>query len=189
MTTPTLYVHPALMPLAAAVTGRAGWLVGDLARLTRLLVADLAGVLRAEAVHDPAERWYLRLALTAQVEVWLLTWTPGQGTRPHDHGGASGSYTVLDGALTETWRDGTGTSRRAVRPQRTGSAFGPDRVHVVQAGPDARLVLVCNEGYASSLAADSLRRLGVRATDLDGGFRAWAASGLPTIRGGSPALP
>jgi predicted metal-dependent enzyme (double-stranded beta helix superfamily) len=120
------------MPLAPAVTGRAGWPVGDLARLTRLLVADLAAVLRAEAVHDPAERWYLRLALTAQVEVWLLTWTPGQGTRPHDHGGASGSYTVLDGALTETWRDGTGTSRRAVRPQRTGSAFGPDRVHVVQ---------------------------------------------------------
>jgi rhodanese-related sulfurtransferase len=32
----------------------------------------------------------------------------------------------------------------------------------------------CNEGYASSLAADSLRRLGLtRATDLGGGFRAW----------------
>jgi rhodanese-related sulfurtransferase len=68
--------------------------------------------------------------------------------------------------------------------------FAPDSDwRLPQAGPDARLVLVCNEGYASSLAADSLRRLGVRATDLDGGFRAWAASGLPTIRGGSPALP
>jgi predicted metal-dependent enzyme (double-stranded beta helix superfamily) len=132
MTTPTLYVHPALMPLAPAVTGRPDWPVRDLARLTKLLAADLAGPLRAQALHDPAERWYLRLALTEQVEVWLLTWTPGQGTRPHDHGGASGSYTVLDGVLTEIWQDGPGPSRRAVRPRGTGSAFGSERVHQVE---------------------------------------------------------
>ena len=131
MTTPTLYVHPALLPVASAVTGRGDWPVGDLARLTRLLTADLAAPLRAEAVHNPLESWYLRLALTEQVEVWLLTWTPGQATRPHDHGGAAGSYTVLDGVLTETWRDGAGPTHRAVRPHRTGSAFGSDRVHVV----------------------------------------------------------
>lgn len=41
--------------------------------------------------------------------------------------------------------------------------------------PDRVVVLVCNEGYASSLAAATLRRLGLhRATDLDGGYRAWA---------------
>jgi rhodanese-related sulfurtransferase len=34
---------------------------------------------------------------------------------------------------------------------------------------------VCNEGYASSLAAETLQRLGLTgATDLAGGFRAWA---------------
>src|SRR4051812_41746721 len=132
MTTPTLYVRPALMPLAPAVTGRPEWPVGDLARLTRLLAADLAGPLRAQAVHDPAERWYLRLALTEHVEVWLLTWTPGQSTRVHDHGGAAGAYTVLDGVLTESWRDGPGSSHRAVRPHGTGSAFGPERVHRVE---------------------------------------------------------
>lgn len=132
MSTPTLFVHPALLPLAPAVTGRADWPARDLARLTRLLAADIPDALRAQAVHDPAERWYLRLALTEQVEVWLLTWTPGQGTEAHDHGGASGSYTVLNGLLTETWRDGGGPSRRSVRPQGTGSAFGPERVHVVQ---------------------------------------------------------
>ena len=39
--------------------------------------------------------------------------------------------------------------------------------------PDRRIVLVCNEGYASSLAAATLQRLGLRgATDLDGGFQA-----------------
>ena len=39
---------------------------------------------------------------------------------------------------------------------------------------DRVVVLVCNEGYASTLAAVTLRRLGLhRATDLDGGFQAW----------------
>jgi hypothetical protein len=132
MTTPTLFVHPAVMPLAPAVTGRPEWPVDDLARLTQLLAADLPDELRAQAVHDPAERWYLRLALTEQVEVWLLTWTPEQGTRPHHHGGASGAFTVLDGVLTETWRDGGGPILRSARPIGTGSAFGPERVHAVQ---------------------------------------------------------
>jgi rhodanese-related sulfurtransferase len=40
---------------------------------------------------------------------------------------------------------------------------------------DLRVIVVCNEGYSSSLAAATLRRLGLgRATDLDGGFQAWA---------------
>ncbi|WP_405939163.1 rhodanese-like domain-containing protein [Streptomyces sp. NBC_00726] len=43
-----------------------------------------------------------------------------------------------------------------------------------------RVVVICNEGYASSLAAESLHRLGLhRATDLVGGFQAWRAAGLP----------
>lgn len=47
-------------------------------------------------------------------------------------------------------------------------------------GHDLRVVVICNEGYASSLAAESLHRLGLRrATDLVGGFQAWKASGLP----------
>jgi rhodanese-related sulfurtransferase len=40
--------------------------------------------------------------------------------------------------------------------------------------PGRRVILVCNEGYASSLAAETLRRMGLsRATDLVGGYRAW----------------
>jgi rhodanese-related sulfurtransferase len=46
--------------------------------------------------------------------------------------------------------------------------------------PEAEVVLFCNAGYASSLAAVTLRELGfARATDLDGGFQAWKAAGLP----------
>ncbi|MFI6054231.1 rhodanese-like domain-containing protein [Streptomyces violascens] len=47
-------------------------------------------------------------------------------------------------------------------------------------GHDLRVVVICNEGYASSLAAVSLRQLGLhRATDLVGGFQAWRTAGLP----------
>jgi rhodanese-related sulfurtransferase len=42
------------------------------------------------------------------------------------------------------------------------------------------VILVCDQGYASSLAAATLQQLGfTRATDLDGGFQAWRAAGLP----------
>jgi len=49
-----------------------------------------------------------------------------------------------------------------------------------QADYDLRVIVMCSEGYTSSLAAAALQDLGLRhATDLDGGFRAWAAAGLP----------
>ncbi len=49
-------------------------------------------------------------------------------------------------------------------------------------GHDLRVVVICNEGYASSLAAASLHQLGLhRATDLVGGFQSWRAAGLPVI--------
>ena len=49
-----------------------------------------------------------------------------------------------------------------------------------QAAYDARVLVLCQEGYTSSLAADALRSLGVhRATDVIGGFAAWREAGLP----------
>ncbi|MGW1839410.1 rhodanese-like domain-containing protein [Streptomyces sp. NPDC002067] len=54
-------------------------------------------------------------------------------------------------------------------------------------GHDLHTVIICNEGYASSLAAVSLHQLGLhRATDLTGGFQAWRAAGLPVIPGTGP---
>jgi rhodanese-related sulfurtransferase len=52
---------------------------------------------------------------------------------------------------------------------------------------DGRLwIVLCSEGYTSSLAADSLNSIGVPATDLDGGFRAWRAAELPVRMGQTP---
>ena len=54
----------------------------------------------------------------------------------------------------------------------------PDRLPVAT-GADIRFVLVCHEGYSSSLAAATLREIGLtRATDLIGGFHAWSALAL-----------
>jgi rhodanese-related sulfurtransferase len=54
----------------------------------------------------------------------------------------------------------------------------PDRV--AQAAAGRRWIVVCSEGYTSSLAADALNSIGVSATDIVGGYHAWAAAGLPT---------
>ena len=60
----------------------------------------------------------------------------------------------------------------------------PDRHPSVGDDPDRVVVIICQEGYASSLAAASLRGLGLgRATDLEGGFVAWKEAGLPVSGG------
>ncbi|RKN48626.1 cysteine dioxygenase [Micromonospora endolithica] len=79
---------------------------------------------------DPAQRWYARLGADADHEVWALSWLPGQGTDLHDHGGSSGAFLVLAGALTEETVSGG-----RLRPHRlaagTGRRFGARHVHVV----------------------------------------------------------
>jgi rhodanese-related sulfurtransferase len=58
---------------------------------------------------------------------------------------------------------------------------------IEQAAYDAWVVLFCNEGYASSLAATSLQDLGISAaTDMIGGYRAWRSLGLPILE---PKIP
>jgi rhodanese-related sulfurtransferase len=51
---------------------------------------------------------------------------------------------------------------------------------------DLPVVVLCQEGYTSSLAAAALQDLGLRrATDLAGGFAAWRSAGLPVLPPGS----
>jgi rhodanese-related sulfurtransferase len=65
----------------------------------------------------------------------------------------------------------------------------PDRIPESD-DPDRRIILVCNEGYSSSLAAETLQRLGMRrATDLVGGYRKWRevspSAGAPPAAAGA----
>lgn len=51
-------------------------------------------------------------------------------------------------------------------------------------GYDLQVVVLCRQGYSSSLAAASLRQVGLHsATDVVGGVEAWIAAGLPVTSG------
>ena len=62
--------------------------------------------------------------------------------------------------------------------------------HPAITGRDLHIILICNQGCQSSLAAAALQQLGlIHATDLDGGFTAWAAAGLPVIAPATASQP
>ena len=55
--------------------------------------------------HHPTERSWLQLPSTDDLALWLIAWPPGSGTDWHDHGSASGAFTVLRGSLMEySWQ-------------------------------------------------------------------------------------
>lgn len=55
-------------------------------------------------------------------------------------------------------------------------------------GYDVQVIVLCSEGYTSSLAAAALSDLGLhRSTDVVGGFHAWARAGLP-VTGRGPLV-
>jgi rhodanese-related sulfurtransferase len=55
---------------------------------------------------------------------------------------------------------------------------------------DTPWIVLCDQGYSSSLAAASLQALGLRnATDVVGGFQAWKRAGLPVVTPATPTRP
>jgi rhodanese-related sulfurtransferase len=53
-------------------------------------------------------------------------------------------------------------------------------------GVEQRVILICNDGFSSSLAGEWLVRIGFRdVSDVVGGFRAWSAAGLPVVTHGA----
>ncbi len=101
----------------------------------RTLVAEVGGsfhqALLAQVRFASPRRWWSRLALTEEVEVWLLSWLPGQHTEPHDHGGASGAFSVVLGSLSETYRYPGGAIERRTHGAGSALGFGPGRAHQV----------------------------------------------------------
>ncbi|MQA78431.1 MAG: cysteine dioxygenase [Streptosporangiales bacterium] len=128
-------IHPALdTPHLRALVHpeRLLWSAAELRTLTTTVATLFRSELTEITRFASDYRWWSRLALNDGVELWLLTWLPGQGTEPHDHGGASGSFTVVRGDLHEEYR----YPRRAIRAatRRTGTAigFGAGRAHEVR---------------------------------------------------------
>jgi predicted metal-dependent enzyme (double-stranded beta helix superfamily) len=133
-------------------------LLGDLAR-----AAVVAQTWRSIVRFTAEQRWYRRLALTDDYEIWLLSWLPGQSTGFHDHGEASGAFAVARGEL----RESVGApGRRPVR-QRTAAAgsltcFGGLHLHNVANVTAQPAVSV--HAYSPPLSA--MRRYEMTATGL-----------------------
>ena len=105
---------------------------------------------------------------------------------------AEAASAMRDGATLVDTRDGDVREREGTIP---GAVHAPLSVLEWRVDPDSadqdpalagkedRLILICHEGYSSSLAAIRLHELGfVNTMDVIGGFAAWVAAGLPVER-------
>lgn len=116
---PTGLVHPE----------RTQWTPAELRDLTATVAAEFTAPLLDMLRYERRRRWWSRLALTDGVELWLLSWLPGQGTGAHDHGGAAGAFTVLLGALAEVYRYPDGPIRQLGHTVGHAIGFGAGRAH------------------------------------------------------------
>jgi mannose-6-phosphate isomerase-like protein (cupin superfamily) len=108
---------------------RPEWTPRELRDLTATVAAELTSPLLNVLQYGHSRRWWARLALTSGVELWLLSWLPGQGTGPHDHGGAAGAFTVLLGELAEDYRYPSGPIRHLGHTVGNAIGFGAGRAH------------------------------------------------------------
>ncbi|OBJ00933.1 cysteine dioxygenase [Mycobacterium sp. 1465703.0] len=115
------------LPLATAAVLRPRTLSSPSAGPTRLRVPDLLhatdqaadDVLSGRCEHlvpeggiPESRRWFTRIHGDEELDVWLISWVPGQPTELHDHGGSLGALTVISGSLNEFRWDGRALRRR-----------------------------------------------------------------------------
>jgi hypothetical protein len=124
---------------------------------------------------DEQARWHRRIYRDQRVDVWLISWLPDQGTQLHDHGGSTGSFTVISGTLAEAVyvRSGRAAGTLREREHRAGRSVGFDSryVHDVRNLSDAPAVSV--HAYSPALTSmtyydvddGALVELGTVATD------------------------
>ena len=112
-------------------------------------IADNSGGWLPLVQHQPARRWWTRLAGDDQLDVWLLTWPRGGATELHDHGVSGAALTVVEGALEEVRASSDGDLRRS--RVRAGEVrwVPPGRIHDVRNPTDRPAVSV--HGYSPPL--------------------------------------
>ncbi|HEV2057902.1 MAG TPA: rhodanese-like domain-containing protein [Solirubrobacteraceae bacterium] len=103
---------------------------------------------------------------------------------PHEACDAIRGGAVLIDIRSESQRAADGVVPDAIWIARNGLEWRCDptcEAHDDRVGDiEQHVIVMCDEGYQSSLAAATLQQLGfARATDLAGGFKAWRAAGLP----------
>lgn len=115
--------------------------------------------------YQPGQRWYQRLTLTEEHEIWLLSWLPGQHTGFHDHGSSAGALAIAQGSLLERAAPG-GRPEPSGRILSAGGvrSFGADYVHDVR--NESALPAISVHAYSPPLSL--MRRYEVRS---DGGLQ------------------
>jgi hypothetical protein len=97
-----------------------------------------------------ADRWSKRVFKDDLVDIWLISWLPEQSTELHDHGGSSGSFTVIQGSLSNTSvQAGTLVTDEIERADSFG--FGPRYVHDVKNTTDVPAISV--HAYSPALTS------------------------------------
>ena len=79
---PASFLHPVIptgSALARDLVQPPGTGPANLGALAARIADEAGPALRSIAGHDPGRRWYARLALSADIEAWLIGWAPGQG--------------------------------------------------------------------------------------------------------------
>jgi rhodanese-related sulfurtransferase len=117
-------------------------------------------------------------ALLARARAGLTRLDPRAAAAAH----TDGAVLIDVRADTQIARDGTIPGALVISRNVLEWRLAPDSDHRHPQAPgvDQQVIVVCDAGYASSLAAAGLQELGfARATDLEGGFQAWREAGLP----------
>jgi rhodanese-related sulfurtransferase len=123
-------------------------------------------------------------AVLADVRTRIQRVGPEEAARIQSHGGLLIDTRPIEQRADEGVIPGALVIDRNVLEWRL-DPTGPHR-HPDAGPPGRELVVFCQEGYASSLAVDGLVRLGMApVSDLEGGFAAWKAAGLPVLPGPS----
>jgi rhodanese-related sulfurtransferase len=118
-------------------------------------------------------------ALLAAARARLTRMTAAEAAAAH----AAGALLVDTRPLEQRTRDGVVPGALVVDRNVLEWRLDPTSDHRLDAvtGYDQTIVVMCNEGFASSLVAAELQDMGFAlATDVVGGFQAWRAAGLPT---------
>lgn len=108
--------------------------LGDLTELVQLTASDESFWRSRLVLPTGADRWWTRLLNDPVVDVWLLSWLPGQTTDLHDHGDSSAAFTVVEGQLDEIRIDLDGAVVRHGRRPGSTTWLSPGVLHDVCGG-------------------------------------------------------
>jgi predicted metal-dependent enzyme (double-stranded beta helix superfamily) len=120
--------------LSAARTSRPidpGLSLDELTSVLRCAVADARRWQSRLRLPEGDDRWWTLLSRDERVDIWLLSWLPGQGTNLHDHGPSAAAFTVVRGLLGEVRVNSRGLASTYWRRPDSVTWLAPGMVHDV----------------------------------------------------------